>query len=90
MLRFYKGQPTDYIIKYSGGNVSGRGTGLSFFYWLPTTTLVQVPLASSDIPFAFNEITADFQAVTVQGQITYRVTEPTNCPQSSPSWIRGG
>jgi hypothetical protein len=35
-----------------------------------------VPIASSDIPFVFQLLTADFQTVTVQGQLTYRVTEP--------------
>ena len=29
-----------------------------------------------DAPFIFNETTADFQAVTVQGHLTYRVADP--------------
>jgi hypothetical protein len=37
---------------------------------------VSVPIASSDIPFVFQLLTADFQTVTVQGQLTYRVIEP--------------
>jgi hypothetical protein len=36
---------------------------------------VAVPLASVDVPFIFNELTADFQSVTVQGQLTYRVRD---------------
>jgi regulator of protease activity HflC (stomatin/prohibitin superfamily) len=28
------------------------------------------------VPFAFNEVTRDFQAVTLQGQLTYRVADP--------------
>src|SRR5262249_51131329 len=40
------------------------------------STLVAVPVGSADVPFVFNEVTADFQAVTLQGQLTYRVTEP--------------
>jgi len=35
-----------------------------------------VPLGSIDAPFAFQESTADFQFVTVQGQLTYRVSDP--------------
>jgi hypothetical protein len=35
-----------------------------------------VPVSSTDVPFIFNETTADFQAVTVQGHLTYRVTDP--------------
>jgi regulator of protease activity HflC (stomatin/prohibitin superfamily) len=37
---------------------------------------VGIPLASGDVPFAFNEVTPDFQAVTLQGQLTYRVSDP--------------
>ena len=37
--------------------------------------LVQVPLASVDVPFAFNEVTADFQDAVIQGEMTYRVTD---------------
>ena len=77
MIAYLKASPTTWIMQYKDGKLKREGAGLSFFYWLPTTTLVQVPLASSDVPFAFNEITADFQAVTVQGQLTYRVTDPT-------------
>jgi hypothetical protein len=29
-----------------------------------------------DVPFIFEQLTADFQAVTLQGQLTYRVTDP--------------
>jgi hypothetical protein len=53
-----------------------EGLGLSFFYYAPTTSLVTVPVASADVPFIFQETTADFQAVTIQGQVTYRVCDP--------------
>ena len=41
-----------------------------------TAVLVAVPVASTDTPFIFQETTADFQAVTIQGQVTYRVGDP--------------
>jgi regulator of protease activity HflC (stomatin/prohibitin superfamily) len=43
---------------------------------MPTSTIVSVPMESAHAPFAFNEPTADFQTVTVQGQITYRIADP--------------
>ena len=76
MIRYLKAAPTTWVMQFKDGKPKREGAGLSFFYWAPTTTLVQVPLASSDVPFAFNEVTADFQALTVQGQLTYRVAEP--------------
>ena len=33
-------------------------------------------MASADVPFVFQESTADFQSVTIQGQLTYRVANP--------------
>lgn len=75
-IRFVKAQPTTYLLQYKAGRVKREGAGLSFFYYAPTTTLVSVPLASADVPFVFNETTADFQSITVQGQLTWRVNDP--------------
>jgi regulator of protease activity HflC (stomatin/prohibitin superfamily) len=76
MIRFIKATPTTYLIQYQGGKIRREGAGLAFLYYEPTTTVVSVPLASADIPFAFTEVTADFQTVTLQGQLTYRITDP--------------
>jgi hypothetical protein len=75
-LRFIKVQPTTYVLQYQRGKVVREGLGLSFFYYSPTTSLVSVPVASTDTPFIFQETTADFQTVTIQGQVTYRVGQP--------------
>ncbi|MCB9862742.1 MAG: SPFH domain-containing protein, partial [Phycisphaerales bacterium] len=50
--------------------------GLSFFYWSLRSEIIRVPLTSTDVPYAFSEITADFQDVTVQGELTYRIVDP--------------
>lgn len=76
MFAFYKGQPTEYVIRYSGGRVTGEGAGRSFFYFPLTTTIAAVPTGSMDVGFVFNEQTSNFQAVTIQGQFTYRITDP--------------
>jgi regulator of protease activity HflC (stomatin/prohibitin superfamily) len=76
MLSFMKVPPTTYVLQYKHGKVKREGAGLSFFYYAPTSTIVTVPMASSDVPFVFQEATADFQAVTIQGQLTYRVSDP--------------
>ncbi|WP_257446301.1 SPFH domain-containing protein [Archangium lipolyticum] len=75
-IRYMKAPPTTYVMQFKDGRVKREGPGLSFFYWAPTTTVVAVPLSSSDVPFVFNEVTQDFQAVTLQGQLTYRVADP--------------
>lgn len=75
-IRFIKVPPTTYLLEYRRGRVVREGPGLAFFYCAPVTSLVAVPVASVDVPFIFGSTTADFQEVTLQGQITYRVTDP--------------
>jgi regulator of protease activity HflC (stomatin/prohibitin superfamily) len=68
--------PTTYVLQFKNGRLRREGSGLSFFYYAPTSTLVTVPLESADVPFAFQETTGDFQTVALQGQLTYRVSDP--------------
>jgi len=75
-IRFIKSQPTTYLMQFSGGKVVREGAGQSFFYYAPTSSIVAIPIGSKDQGFIFEQVTADFQAVTVQGQISYRVGEP--------------
>ena len=57
------------------GKVLKEGYGLSFFYHAPSTSLASVLMGSEDIPFMFSELTGDFQEVTVQGQVTYKIVD---------------
>jgi hypothetical protein len=75
-LRFIKTEPTQYMIQYKDGQPIREGAGLSFWYFAPSSSLVVVPTASVNEPFIFPEVTVDFQEVTIQGQITYRIAEP--------------
>src|SRR5919204_1982748 len=75
-IGYRKSNPTDYVLHFSRGRLMREGAGLSFFYFTPASVIVSVPLASANIPFVFNEPTADFQTLTVQGQMTYRIADP--------------
>lgn len=77
MISFMKVPPTTYVLQYKNGRIIRQGAGLSFIYYAPTSTIVVIPMASADVPFVFQESTADFQSVTIQGQLTYRVADPT-------------
>lgn len=66
-LRFVKTPPTTYLLQFKRGTVVREGAGLAFFYYAPTSSLVGVPVGSMDAPFIFQEVTADFQEVTIQG-----------------------
>jgi hypothetical protein len=75
-IRFIKTEPTTYLMAFKGGGIVREGIGLSFVYFGPTTSLVTVPVGSKIQDFIFEPVTSDFQSVTVQGQISYRVSEP--------------
>jgi hypothetical protein len=75
-FRFAKFDPTLYVFKYKGGKLKAKGAGLAFRYYAPTTTLVAVPIGSADAPFMFSETSADFQELTIQGELTYRIADP--------------
>jgi regulator of protease activity HflC (stomatin/prohibitin superfamily) len=75
-IRYLKAPATTFVLQYKKGEVVRRGKGLSFFYFSPTSVLAQVPVTSVDMPFAFMETSADFQEITVQGNLTYRIVDP--------------
>lgn len=65
-----------YVLHFKNGNVSKEGRGLSFFYFSPNSSIVAIPMGSNDLPFIFSESTNDYQTVTIQGQISYKITNP--------------
>jgi regulator of protease activity HflC (stomatin/prohibitin superfamily) len=75
--RYVKASPSTYVIQYKNGKPVREGAGLTFWYFAPSTTLVSITLESVDAPFMFQEVSSDFQVVTVQGQVAYRVAAPT-------------
>lgn len=80
-VKFSKFEPNVYVIKYKKGKIAKEGEGLSLWYFAPTTSLAAVPVTSCEVSFIFDEVTADFQTVTVQGKVIYRVKEPRKTAQ---------
>ena len=75
-LRFVRANPTTHLIAYRDGRIVRQGAGLAMFYYAPTTSLVAVPIESREVPFVFEKVTSDFQTVTIQGQLSYRIAAP--------------
>lgn len=74
-IRYLKVPATNYVLLYRGGAIQRHGPGLSFLYFAPTSVIALVPINSVDVPFAFAEVSSDFQEVTVQGTLTYRIRD---------------
>jgi hypothetical protein len=76
-IRFIKADPTTHLMQVRRGRIVRQGAGQSFFYFAPTASLVAIPVGSQILPFIFDQTTADFQSVTVQGSLSYRIAEPS-------------
>ena len=56
---YHKSNPTEYVLHFANGRIAHEGAGLSFFYFASSSSIVTVPLASTNVPFVVNEPTAD-------------------------------
>jgi len=75
-FRFVKFEPGHHVSVIRKGNVVKQGQALSFWYYAPNTSFIMVPGNSTPIPFFFEETTADFQALSIQGEVVYRIADP--------------
>ena len=75
-INFIKSDPSTHLMQFKKGEIVKQGVGMSFYYYAPESSLVAVPVTSKELPFAFRLQTEDFQKVTVQGQVTYRISNP--------------
>ncbi len=65
-----------YVLHFKNGKIKREGRGLAFFYFAPSSSIAAIPMGSNDLPFIFSESTNDYQTVTIQGQISYKISAP--------------
>src|SRR6185437_7225600 len=58
------------------GKLAHDGVGLSFWYRPLTAVVSEVPVDDRELPLLFHARTADFQDVTVQLALTFRIEDP--------------
>lgn len=75
-LRHLRGEPTAHQLFFRDGAVKKSGRGLSFWFSPLGASLAEIPLDDRELPFLFHGGSADFQDVTVQGILTFRVISP--------------
>ncbi|MEU6237322.1 SPFH domain-containing protein [Kitasatospora sp. NPDC047058] len=75
-LRHLRAVPTAHIRHLNRGRLAHDGTGLAFWFRPLSAALSEVPVDDRELAMLFHARTADFQDVTVQATLTYRITEP--------------
>lgn len=72
-ISYIKFDSMTYVMHFKNGRIAKEGRGLSFFYFSPNSSIIAIPIGSNDLPFIFNETTSDYQSISIQGQITYKI-----------------
>ncbi len=75
-MRYYKGEPTKFIVKYRSGRIRRKGMGIGFWYRRKRANVVSIPATTIDSHFIFGEITKNHQLISLQGHFTYKITDP--------------
>lgn len=75
-VRHLRGTPTGHIRHLRAGKLVHDGTGLSFWFRPLSAVLSEIPVDDRELPLLIHARTTDFQHVTVQASVAYRITEP--------------
>jgi hypothetical protein len=75
LLRHLRSEPSFHVLRHRKGKLTGSGRGLSFWFRAMNTSVAELPIDDRDLPFLFHGRTMDYQEVTVQGTITWRVAD---------------
>jgi regulator of protease activity HflC (stomatin/prohibitin superfamily) len=76
LARHLRGAATTHIRHLRAGKLVHDGTGLSFWFRPLSAVLSEIPVDDRELPLLFHGRTADFQDVTVQATVAYRITDP--------------
>mgnify|MGYP000415636087 CR=1 FL=1 len=76
LIRHLRGSGTSHVEQIRNGRTVRAGVGASFWFRPLSAVLNEIPVDDRELPLMFHARTSDFQDVTVQATITYRVTDP--------------
>ncbi len=75
-VRHLRSDPTSHLIYFRDARRKRSGRGLSFWFLPLKASIAEVPLDDRELPIVFHGRSGDFQDVTAQGVLTFRVTAP--------------
>ena len=67
---------THHVIRYANGRVRRSGRGLSFWFLPQTASLAELPMDDREMTLFVKGRSRDFQALSLQGALTWRVADP--------------
>ncbi len=74
--RHLRSDASAHILVFRGGKTVMSGRGLAFWFAPMSASIAEVPVDDREIALSVHARTADFQDVSVQGIVTWRVLDP--------------
>ena len=71
-----RADPTTHVRHLRNGKVRHDGAGQAFWFRPLNSSLSEIPVDDREQPLLFHARTLDFQDITVQATVTYRVVDP--------------
>lgn len=76
LVRHLRSGPTSYVLHLRRGRTAHAGTGVAFWFRPLSAAISELPVDDRELPLAVRARTRDAQEVSVQGTVTYRITDP--------------
>ena len=74
--RHLRSDPSHHVLHFRHGKLVRSGRGVAYWFMPLAASIAEVPCDDRDQAFVFHARSADYQDVTTQGVITYRVVDP--------------
>jgi hypothetical protein len=76
VVRHLRAEHSAHVLHFRRGRLVNSGRGLSFWFRPLAASIAEVPVDDREVALSLRARSADFQDVTVQGVLTYRVVDP--------------
>src|SRR5215469_12131089 len=75
--RHLRADASAYILHFRRSRLVRQGRGLAFWFFPLSASIAEIPADDRELSILFHARSSDFQDVTAQGVVTYRIVEPT-------------
>jgi regulator of protease activity HflC (stomatin/prohibitin superfamily) len=76
IARHLRADASMHVLHYRGARLVRQGRGLAFWFLPMSASIAEVPVDDRELSILFHARSSDFQDVTAQGIVTYRIVEP--------------
>ena len=76
LVRHLRADASSHILHYRSARLVRSGRGMSFWFLPLSASIVEIPVDDREMSLIFHGRSFDFQDITAQGVITYRVMKP--------------